>query len=227
VTHRWLGLALYAEGETDHRFLDEVLRRSVEERLLGRGHSVEVPAMQRLTVDATATNRADRIANGCDMMQGAFHLLFVHADGGGDPDLARIERTDPGIELVLERLGDAARAGVPVVPVRETEAWALADYDTLRSVLATRCSNDELGLPRRSRMLEGVEDPKALFDNAVRVARGGRRHRRRASASAYLDLLGARVDVSTLAALPGFARLLADIDAALDRLGLNGGPRRT
>lgn len=42
MSHRWLGLALYAEGSADHRFLDELLRRAVEQVLLSGGHAVEL-----------------------------------------------------------------------------------------------------------------------------------------------------------------------------------------
>lgn len=48
MTRRWLGLALYAEGPSDHRFLDELLRRAVEHLLADAGHAVELSAVQRL-----------------------------------------------------------------------------------------------------------------------------------------------------------------------------------
>jgi hypothetical protein len=53
VTQRWLGLALYAEGATDHRFLDELLRRTVEHLLVHAGHAVDLSPVQRLPVETS------------------------------------------------------------------------------------------------------------------------------------------------------------------------------
>ncbi len=187
MTRRWLGLALYAEGPTDHRFLDEVLRRTVEHLLLDAGHAVQLSPVQRLPLTAAAElARAERIAVGAESVQGAFHLLFVHADGEGDPQRARIERVQPGIEAMHARLGASGRQGVAMVPVRETEAWAMADSQCLRAVLGTSRSAHEIGLPESADELEGLLDPKATFAAVVLSARGGRRGRRRPAPSSFL-----------------------------------------
>lgn len=219
MTRRWLGLALYAEGPTDHRFLDELLRRAAEHLLLDAGHAAELSAVQRLPAFVGDSTRADRIAAGAERAQGAFHVLFVHADGGGDPQRARTERVQPGIDTMHERLGAGGRCGVAVVPVRETEAWALADANCLRRVLGTTRSAVELGLPESADDIERLMDPKATFAAVVRAARGGRRGRRRPAPTSYLDLIGQQARVTELIRLTAFATMLEDLDEALRILG--------
>lgn len=219
MTYRWLGLALYAEGSTDHRFLDELLRRTVEHLLIDGGYAVDLSSVQRLPVGAEEPNRAERIAVGSQRIQGAFHLLFVHADGAGDAERAREERVQPGIDAMHARVGGEGRRGVAVVPVRETEAWALADADCLRRILGTQRSPADLGLPQSPTELENLSDPKATFAAVVREARPGRRGRRRPMPGSFLDLIGQQARISQLARLSAFERLLSDLDEALRALG--------
>lgn len=219
MTHRWLGLALYAEGPTDHRFLEEVLRRAVEHILISGGHAVEVGHVQRLEPPRDAAAREDRIARGALAMQGAFHILFVHADSDGNEALAREERVMPGLRAIEQVVGTDSRCGVPVVPVRETEAWALADYERLTRVLGTTLSAADLGLPSSPALLERETDVKALFEKVVARARSGRRSRRRPKPAAFLDLLGESVRVGECSQLPAFAVMLSDLAVALQQLG--------
>lgn len=204
MTHRWLGLALFAEGPTDHRFLDELLRRTVEHLLVDGGHAVDLGPVQRLPVSAPDRPRAERIASGAEQVQGAFHVLFVHADGAGDPQRARVERVAPGVEAMQRRLGGEGRRGVGVVPVRETEAWALADTDCLRRLLGTRRSASDLGLPESADELESLPDPRATFASVVRSARPGRRGRRRPAPASFLDLVRQQARISQLERLTAF-----------------------
>lgn len=219
MTPRWLGLALYAEGPSDHRFLDELLRRAVEHLLVDGGHAVDLSPVQRLPVRTNERTRADRIAAGSAQLQGAFHLLFVHADGGGDPQRARDERVQPGIEAMHASVGHEGRRAVAVVPVRETEAWALADLDCLRRLLGTRRSALELGVPESANELESLPDPKTTFAEIVRIARPGRRGRRRPAPASFLDLIGQQTRIAQLERLSAFRALLGDLDTALRALG--------
>jgi len=221
VTPPWLGLALFAEGPADHRFLGGLLPRAVAHLLAAAGYVVELSEMHRLPVDGASTTRADRIAAGAERIQNGFHILFVHADGGGDPSAARSNNVVPGLERVRERLGDTGRRGVAVVPVREIETWVLADGERLSAVLGTTRAATELGVPTDAAELEALSDPKAVFAAAVRAARPGRRHRRRPDPAAFLELLGAEASVSVLSRLPAFHLLLADLGLALRELGFS------
>lgn len=214
----FVGLALYAEGKTDHRFLEGVARRAVTEALTSRGVVAEVPEVQRLTIEEGIVGRADRILAGAIREQGAFHVLFIHADANGDAGRARSERVDPARTAVLDALGNAARAVVGIVPVRMTEAWALSDGDALRAVLSSSKSDQELGVPAPGQ-LEGLNDPKAVLDSVVAAAHTRRRRRRVETGAAYLDRLADEVRLDSLRALSAYQQFESDVEAALNHLG--------
>ena len=213
---RYLGLALVAEGPTDHDFLGPLLERAVLQVCRVRGATgVEVGRMLRLRVDpGEAPRLEDRIlAAATD----AYPILFIHTDGAGDPDRARRERVEPAARRIAGELSDRSRETVAVVPVREMEAWALADGDALRGAFGTGLSDAELGLPDRTREVEKILDPKqALQEVCGRVL--GPRSRRKARE--YLSVLGERVDLSRLSRLTAWRRLLEDLTAALSALNV-------
>ncbi|MHB1468633.1 MAG: hypothetical protein ACYCX7_05700 [Solirubrobacteraceae bacterium] len=183
---------------------------------------MELGAVQRLPVGSSGAARAERIAKGAELIQGEFHILFVHADGGSDPARIRRDNVMPGLELVRQRLGQDGRRGIAVVPVRETEAWALADADAVRATLGTARSARELGLPVSPAELERLLDPKATFAAVLKRARPGRRGRRRPSPIPFLDLLGERTSIVAVSRLAAFRLLLEDLQQALEDLGYTG-----
>ncbi len=117
------------------------------------------------------------------------------------------------------KLGGSGRCGVGVVPVRETEAWAMADTESLREVLGTTLSGEQLGLPRTGPEIEALLDPKATFASVVRAARPGRHSRRRPAPVSFLDLLGQQTRISELKRLGAFCTFQGELRAALHGLG--------
>lgn len=212
---RWLGLALVAEGPTDERFLGPLLRRVVVEACLELCRS-EVEVGDVAPVWRPGPGRpplADFIVETAQRCRETAHILFVHTDGGGDPDRARRKRFQPAVERV------SAEPGLPrmvaVIPVRETEAWLLADGDAIRAAFGTTLDDARLRLPARSVEVERVPDPKALLDQVIAAAHGGRLRRTHPSASPYFDVLGERVRLDSLRQLPAYRRFESDLRSVL------------
>ena len=214
----YLGLALFAEGSTDHRFLGPLLFRLCDELCLGSRMPVEVSEVLELhtPVRLKDRSRAQRIAEAATLSKDAWRILFVHADADGDDDAARIERVEPALAAVRQRLG-SAQQGVAVVPVRSTDAWALADADALRRVFGTTLNNAALGAPTLPRDVERLADPKATLAMSF-AATNPTRSRARRGVAPYLDLLGDEVATQALRQLPAFARLESDLITALREL---------
>jgi hypothetical protein len=162
---RWLGLALIAEGHSDDLFLPEVLRRSAQD-VCGAWVDVAAPLAVRA---GAGPGGHDDLIQALEREDGAFAVVVFHQDGKSHPDAVRLSLT--GFREKLRRRGRGEPL-VPVVPVQETEAWAMADGDALRSVLGVTWSDAQMGLPRRTRDLEADPDPKTtlrrLFERATR-----------------------------------------------------------
>lgn len=219
---RTLGLALYAEGRTDYYFLLPLLQRLCEDICLREARAdVDVSAVLGLDHPAALNDasREDRITEAARLARESWNILFIHADGAGDQAKMRREQVDPALQKLAAEFGRST-AGVPVVPVRETEAWAIVDGDALRSVLGVTLSNPEMSLPNSTREAERKQDPKAVLEHACNVATQPGRKRKPVSASRYLNSLGEQVSLEKLRGLEAFQRLENDLKEALTKLNV-------
>lgn len=142
-------------------------------------------------------------------------VLFVHRDAEAQPpDLRR--------EEIANALRGTTVRHVPVVPVRMTEAWLLADEFAIRSAAANPRGTEDLNLPELRR-LEEVPKPKRVLHDAL-IAACGRNARRRGLLSVhqryhlipnYID------DYSRLSVLSAFRMLQEDIARLLENIGLD------
>jgi hypothetical protein len=139
-------------------------------------------------------------------------VLFVHRDAEAQPSAIRREE-------IASALRWAPVRHIPVVPVRMTEAWLLADERAIRSAAGNPNGTENLNLPG-IRRLEDLPDPKRVLHDALTTASGlnaGRRTRlpirqRVQLIPNYID------DYSRLTVLPAFQTLQQDIRVLINNL---------
>lgn len=191
---RFLTATLFCEGREDSRFLEHVLQRQLDRfGLDDPGFEMgEVFTQRRRTVEDSG-----RVAEALLVASRDFDVVFVHHD--------RNERGK--VEALRKRIDDALPAEtrlIGVVPVRETEAWPLAD-----AAAFPRAGGDVGALvPPRPKDVEAVSDPKQLLEKAL-----GRRYDERVA-----EWIGERIDLSRLAEVPAYCVLLHDLTTALKEL---------
>ena len=221
MSDRPLDLALFAEGPTDHLFLGVLFHRVAEELCLEHDRAV---VMSPKTIELHPppkfkdSNREERIMESAREGFGTFDLLLIHADGNGDPERSYKERIRPGADLVASTLGQERIKTIPIVPIREMEAWALADGDALRATSRTTLSDQEMGLPGRPKDVEKIDDPKGRLDEVRRRIVGGRRGTRNRTRPP-LDLIAEFIRLDRLREVPSFAKCWDYMEAALKELG--------
>lgn len=106
---------------------------------------------------------------------------------------------------------------VPLVPVRMTEAWMLADKELLKREIGTDKSNQKLGIHRDP---EQYADPKEVVINAIRIAREGMTKRRRHElmiSDLYLPL-GQSINLDALKRLPSYLKFQENVREAFRKL---------
>lgn len=206
----FLCAGVYAEGRTDERFLCNLLDRLIPSLAhevckgafdLGDTRRIDEPPELRLQ------RREERIAAAIENHWGECTLFVVHSDGAGEPEEALREQVQPG--LVRARRTHPELAAAACVPVRETEAWMLADPEALGRALEV---SQAPALPRDP---EAETDPKGTLDKVLR-SRGVLLGRR--GAEEYYALLGAEVSPEALRRLAAFQRFEAELRAAIARL---------
>jgi len=163
-------------------------------------------------------SRAERILAAARPARGAFDILCIHADGAGDANAAWLEQVSPALLLLDDDYYQRHERAIGVVPIREIEAWALADGDALRRAFGTVHSDQELGLPSKKHEVEGILDPKAVLEQMLSLVVGGGR-RRKSGAAGFLAAIGAAIRLEQLRDVPSFTRFERDLQQALEELG--------
>lgn len=216
----YLGLALYAEGAGDYQLLSPLLQRTAEDICIRRAirpvDISEVIPIDHFPADASAP-RAERVISAARQHRGAWKVVFVHGDGSGNAASARANLVTPALTAVATEF--SACRGVGVVPIRESEAWALCDGNAIRSVFNTTIDDRNLGLPGSAAAVEAEIDPKAKL-RAAFLATNPAPQRRRRGVGAMLSVLGGAIDLDRLRQLQSFRTMEEDLDSALQALGI-------
>lgn len=215
----YLGLALYAEGPTDYYFLRPVLQRLCEDVCTQESNQpVEVSEVNPLDHPDTAKDepREQRILAAAKVASGSWNLLFIHADGAGDCDRVRAQQVQPAIDLLQLELSREGM-GVAVIPIRETEAWAICDGEALRQVFGATLTDEQLELPRLPTLVESDPDPKETLSKAFLLTSPSGSHKKQ-GVSPMLNALGEQVSLQQLRRLTAFTTLECELKLALRQL---------
>lgn len=205
---------VYAEAPTDYDFLLPLLDRLLDALAASLfpgacqvGPTVGIDAM------LSTGRRAENIAAAIDAWWDACTLFVIHSDGGGDPEGARKSCVDPGLEAARGARPERAVTGAACVPVREIEAWLLADPSVFHAILGEAAMVSCPAAP------EHEIDPKATLTRILKEG-GARRPPERMYA-----FFGERVRLDALRSLPAFRAFEAGLVVALGELARLQGVR--
>lgn len=189
---RYLSLALLTEGASDQWFLAPLIDRQIAELAQETPVGFDYSGVE--TGECFTVAHRDVVTREVAELLRYFDIVMIHHDHN--------ERGK--VDAVREQLGDHASRIVALVPVRETEAWMLADPEALRE--ASPASDATWEVPYD---VEKVADPKALLKTAL----GGRR-----DAERDFDRLGQTVALEMLWKVPAYRRWIVELRTAMERL---------
>lgn len=202
-------LIVLVEGSSDVVFFLDVLRDLLESVLEERSVQADVVVE---TLNNGETSRGQWVIDRVRHHYPDAAVVAVHIDGSADP-ARELRKSYQPIENAWQLSGRNATRLVPLVPVREMEAWALADLDVVREVagadwdVSSVTDGELLGRPER------LPDPKRTLSDVMRQARRPRRGKRHVDT--YLPLISERLELPALRRLPSFQRFERDLRAAL------------
>ncbi|WP_019710075.1 DUF4276 family protein [Streptomyces xinghaiensis] len=190
---RYLSLALLTEGASDQWFLVPLIDRQIADLALRAPSEFDYSGV--VTGECfTVAPRRTVVGEVAELLR-YFDAVVVHHDHN--------ERGK--VDAVREHFAEEASRIVGLVPVRETEAWMLADTAALRA--ASPAGWDAAWeLPHD---VEKAADPKAL----LRTALGGRRDPER-----DFDRLGQTVELAKLGKVASYQRWLSELRTAMEKL---------
>lgn len=209
---RYLTSALISEGRSDDEFLPRLLTRALDDMCSSDFDDVVEVADVVVLRTRSGPPAVDSVIQMVERQAGSFSLVFFHRDRGANQERVKREWIDP----LREMWGSRAERLITVVPVRETEAWLLADGAALRRALGVRWSDAAIGVPGTPQMVEKIGDPKSV------LAQLGGRVRR--PIDSYFARLGELVSLDVLANVPAFRSWQEE---TRDALAASGYKRRT
>jgi Domain of unknown function (DUF4276) len=220
-------LALYAEGSTDGDFLPQIILQTTEEILSDIGYSrsemnIELPYC-RWEKPADTVKREDCLLRVAQETPG-YDILIIHSDGddrGYEKTVA--ELFQPGKESVLkiakDRPDEICEHLVPIIPVRMTEAWMLADPEALCRVLGKKADARTLGIPLKAKLVEKELNPKTTLNHIIKRAYPN------ASTSQWRERkndlykgLGSQISLKRLSDVPSYQQFVENMTATLRML---------
>jgi hypothetical protein len=205
----YIRAGLYAEGRTDYEFLLPLVNQLLNE-LAAKLFSGAYELAETLGIDApygTSGGRADKIRLALEKHLDYCDIFILHADGAGDPDEARRTQINPGANLARMTIPHSQIHLVACVPVREIEAWLLADPRPFERILG---KTTPIVLPGQP---EAEIDPKNLLR---KICRDGAS---RIPLSEAYRSFGENVRLEKLRTLSAFRRFEDELEQALKALG--------
>ncbi len=227
---RQLSFTLFVEGVTDERFLSYLVQRVARNLIEQHGRfAMEIPEI--LNVVTKKDYRYKHIESEKEkilLVSQNFKnhdALLLHFDADSSTRFkAMKEHFEPARILVM----DSVNAGeqlcphlVPVIPVRNIEAWILSDTQTLLAELDTDFTATDLGLPTTPKQLE-ASDYKSKPDEILEKINRNRTQRRKrniAKVTLY-ENLGKNVRLVELEKIPSYKQFVDDLTLTFKELGL-------
>jgi hypothetical protein len=213
----YLAWAGFYEGASDRSYYDVLLPRIMEEITLAE-------AIQQVTIATTPVVQLGRNSREVDAVareicdnKDQIHLCFIHTDVGGRGLAKRLTERSSAYCHAVQKLcaWDPVRC-VILAPRHETEAWVLADPNSVIAALDYKGTPDSIDLPANGAAAEALTNPKAALEAATSKVLG---RRRRHSGSQLFTAIAQNQTLNALRQCGSFQTFENNLRLALISLG--------
>ena len=208
----FIGLA--TEGTTDIRFFESIVRRTFQEIALRECRPDIDIDIRRLNTKKTGRSFIEYVkqASYDGVKDFGMMVLAIHADADRETyDGRRRYNIDPAQEELDKQGDDYCKILTPVIPVRMMEAWMLADKELLKSEIGTTKSDNDLKINRDP---ETIADPKAVIEEAIRIAQSDLpKRRQRLTISDLYAIIGDKISINKLLSLDSYQKFQDEVRA--------------
>lgn len=213
-----LVLGLYVEGKTDELFLPLIIERTAQQILnTRRRFDVDVlpPIVLNDQIEVKPRSYWERIVEAARFAFG-YDALIIHRDADRStrskalqqyfhPACGHIQKARNNGQQVCDK-------HMPIIPVREMEAWMLTDPNALKEVLHTRI--DIVGLPEHASEVERIPDPKQRLNQIVKHINS------KANLEDLYEPLARQISLERLGQVPAYQEFVKDMTTTLITLGM-------
>ena len=213
-----LYLAFSGEGKTDNRFVPNIINRLISEYMFQNNITAE---FSWNIIRRTGSSK-NNILDLCKRENG-FTLVFFHRDSGNDTwEDTFNNHLSSALEIINnDRKERYLRLIVPVIPVKETEAWMLYDKKLLIDKIGVNLTEQELQLDYKISNIENVSNPKERIENAIEIYKlklPVKRRKYSVSISDLYDEIALEIELEKLNSSPSFSALKMSLQEKLDKI---------
>ena len=210
-------IGLHAEGVTDKRFLESVIKRTFEEVAFECTGDIEILDIQIIEVA-----KKSFIEDACNAARDSYEkygvmVLCIHTDTDKPSDKVAFQnRILPAFKAIQKLEEEACKNLVAVVPIQMIESWMLADKDLLKEELGTNKSDKQLGIEKKP---ESLTDPKKAISEAIKIAFEDKpRRRKRPEIGEFYRPLGQKIKLEALEKIPSYCKFKKEVRQAFKTL---------
>lgn len=200
---------LFTEGTTDIRFLESVVKTTLENLAIECSGYIETE-LEIIKIEKTGLSFNQQVLKAAEKAKNDFEILilFIHTDSDNRDDSNVFNnKIIPAQELIKQQEEDTVcKKIVAIIPIQMTESWMLVDKELLKNEIGIEGSDSELGIHRHP---EEISDPKAVIENIIRISKENQVKRKRNKGLTIADLyqiIGQKTDVSKLEKLDSYMK---------------------
>jgi len=205
-------IGLFAEGNTDYRFLESVVEKvfyDIAYRATGN-FEFRVSILNPQTKGTGFTEKVLNVAT-YGYSQFSINVLCVHRDAdSSDRENVWKYSFSPAIEAIEKADEECCDEIIPVIPVHTIESWLFADKQLFISYLSTELTETDLEISGNP---ESFRNPKQKLQTAIRISQEGKaKKRRNLDIADFYMPLGSEVSLDRLKELESFSRFYSDVE---------------
>lgn len=200
---------LFTEGTTDIRFLESIVKTTLENLAIECSGYIETE-LQIIKIDKSGLNFNQQVIKAAEKAKKDYEILilFIHTDSDNKDDSNVFNtKINPAQETIEQQTDDlVCKKIVAIVPIQMTESWMLVDKELLKNTIGVEGSDIELGIHKHP---EDISNPKAVIENIIRISKEGQVKRKRNKGLTISDLyqiIGQKTDVSKLEKLASYMK---------------------
>ena len=219
---RQLFVGLITEGSTDVRFLKNVVFKSVQDLCGDCENDIEVFDIKEVKAEGGTFVEKMLNASHKASVELGLSMLCIHADADDKTSDNVLHNKFEPFFKELSKMSDEeyCKRIVPTIPIQMIESWMLADKELLKQMINAQDMRDiDLGIEKTP---EAYADPKEVINDAIRIAmsRQSKKKRDQIKISDLYEVLGTRLTLEKLRAIPSYDRFEQNIKNVFKEIGI-------
>lgn len=216
-----IAIGLNAEGVTDYRFLKDIIYRTFSHIIANECETdIEILDIFDIVVPKTSFKDTALAATLKGTSEYGISIMCIHADADNNSiDDILENKFSPLWESIKSHPDHSCcKIIVPIIPIKMTESWMMADKELLKkSINAKNIKDEELGLDKKP---EAYRDPKDAINKAISIAanQNQRKRIRNLNIGSLYEEMGGLIALEALEALPSYMSFTNSIRGALKEL---------